>query len=136
MKKNKIFDSHKIKEKFNKIYYGKKKIKAIVENPLLYLGDTTPWFKGAQLYVVQKGHKTKVEMVIINDTVNLHVNYTDAVIMTDSEKNEFIRRAVAHMVASRLNKYEDCDYRSVVWACLTSQNLIPEDWICPKKNIN
>ena len=59
----------------------------------------------------------------------LAVDITKDIILTEEEKRQRIKKAIAHMVANRLNKFNKAKYKSVIWAIM--EENVSEDWECP-----
>lgn len=126
MKKERSFTLEEIKEKWYHLLYSNQQIvKAVVANPRENLDKKVPYLTGANLCIYSNGKQTM-------EYKNLKVELTnDDVVLTSSERDKLIKRAAAHMVAKRLNKFYGVNYKSVVWALLTTEEEIPEDWTTP-----
>lgn len=51
-------------------------------------------------------------------------------ILTSGEREQILKDAAIHMIASRLKKYHNVFYSSVLWA-LNNPEKVPENWVTP-----
>lgn len=123
---NKCFTLQEIKEKWYQLLYSKKQIvKAVVANPRCNLDKKVPYLTGASLCIYSNGKQTM-------EYKDLRVELSnDDVVLSSDERDKLIKRAAAHMVAKRLNKFYGVKYKSVVWALLTAEEEVPADWTTP-----
>lgn len=93
--------------------------------------------KNAEPYIIKGFDKTsKYYFVKQDEVLEVKSDGTETFLskenffLTSSEKEAILKEAAIHMIASRLKKYHNVFYSSVLWA-LNNPEKVPENWVTP-----